>query len=62
MRMSSLSSLAEAMPALDSVLVLIARKPAMERQGLFLVIGSMLEIESTFLILQRPDDVVNFAR
>ena len=58
--MSSLSSLAEAMPALDSVLVLIARKSAMERWGLFLVTGSMLEIEGTFLILQRPDDVVNF--
>ena len=49
--MSSLSSLAEAMPALDSVLVLIARKSAMDRRGLFLVTGSMLEIESTFLIL-----------
>lgn len=60
--MSSLSSLAEAMPALDNVLVLIARKSAMDRRGLFLVIGSMLEIESTFLILQCLDDVVNFAR
>lgn len=60
--MSSLSSLAEAMPASDNVLVLIARKPAMERQGLFLAIGSMLEVESTFLILQRLDDIVNFAR
>ena len=60
--MSSLSSLAEAMPALDNVLVLIARKSAMERWGLSLVIGSMLEAESTFLILQRLDDIVNFAR
>ena len=60
--MSSLSSLAEAMPASDNVLVLIARKSAMERRRLFLVIGSMLEVESTFLILQRPDDIVNFAR
>ena len=60
--MSSLSSLAEAMPALDNVLVLITRKSAMERRGLFLVIGSMLEVESTFLILQRLDDIVNFAR
>ena len=60
--MSSLSSLAEAMPALDNVLVLIARKLAMERRGLSLVIGSMLEVESTFLILQRLDDIVNFAR
>ena len=59
--MSSLSSLAEAMPASDNVLVLIARKSAMERWGLFLVTGSMLEVESTFLILQCPDDVVNFA-
>ena len=49
--MSSLSSLAEAMPASDNVLVLIARKSAMERWGLFLVTGSMLEIESTFLLL-----------
>ena len=60
--MSSLSSLAEAMPASDNVLVLIARKLAMERRGLSLVIGSMLEVESTFLILQRLDDIVNFAR
>ncbi len=58
--MSSLSSLAEAMPASDNVLVLIARKSAMERRGLFLVIGSMLEVESTLLILQRLDDIVNF--
>lgn len=49
--MSSLSSLAEAMPASDNVLVLIARKSAMERRGLFLVIGSMLEIEGTLLLL-----------
>ena len=60
--MSSLSSLAEAMSTLDNVLVLIARKSAMERLGLFLVTGSMLEVESTFLILQCPDDIVNFAR
>ena len=60
--MSSLSSLAEAMPASDNALVLIARKSAMDRWGLFLVIGSMLEVESTFLILQRLDDIVNFAR
>ena len=58
--MSSLSSLAEAMPASNNVLVLIARKSAMERRGLFLVIGSMLEVESTLLILQRLDDIVNF--
>lgn len=60
--MSSLSSLAEAMPTSDNVLVLIARKSAMERRGLSLVIGSMLEVESAFLILQCLDDIVNFAR
>ena len=60
--MSSLSSLAEAMPALDNFLVLIARKSAMDKRGLFLVTGSMLEIEGAFLILQCSDDVINFAR